>query len=80
MPKCSCHRIAPRCEYCRKVSRDNGRKTYSTERRRESARRQRAAKKQQVKTLKTIEAFLELPVRSERRITWNELSRGVSNT
>lgn len=40
--KCSCHRKPPRCEYCRKVSRENGRKAYRTEVRRERAKRERA--------------------------------------
>lgn len=40
----------------------------------------RDRQKRQAETLKAVEAFLKLPVRSEIRITWNELSRGVSNT
>jgi hypothetical protein len=47
---CSCGRKPPRCDYCRMVSRKNYRKNYTTEKRRERARRERESGKKYDRT------------------------------
>lgn len=86
MPKCSCRRIAPRCAYCKKVSRDNGRKKYSTVARRERARRERAngvkyyrGNYRDEKDIKQAEIILSRKPPSSS-ITWEHISAGRSNS
>jgi hypothetical protein len=44
--KCTCNRKAPRCEYCKKYSREFARASYTTAGRCERARRERKAQKE----------------------------------
>lgn len=86
MPKCSCHRIAPRCAYCKKVSRDNNKKNYSTEARRERARKERAegvryyrGNYKDEKDIRQAEMILSRKPPSSA-ITWLDIYAGRSNS
>jgi len=84
MTKCSCKRVAPRCEYCRADKRKRNKAAYTTEKRRERARRERM----RIKLVGHKPDYLDVGYAEKilaRRppsspITWLELSAGRSNS
>lgn len=86
MPKCSCGRIAPRCDYCREDKRKRNKAAYTTEARREKGRRERLRlklgniiRREDPMDIRQAEMILaRKPPRSV--VTWLELSAGRSNS
>lgn len=84
MAKCTCKRIAPRCEYCLEDKRRRNKESYTTEKRREREARYRERKFHGVIAHDPLDVAYANRILAKKppssAITWLELSAGRSNS